>query len=71
MLKWLLFLLIVYVLYRLWRHAPAQPRAADEDGENMLRCELCGVHFPQREAVRDSNHIFCSEQHHASWKQGR
>lgn len=70
MLKWLLFLLIVYLLYRLWHHAPA-PRAKDAKGENMMRCELCGLHVPEREAVREGSHVFCGEQHRASWKQGR
>ena len=71
MLKWLLFLLVVYLLYRLWHQAPAGSRPNDAKGENMACCELCGLHFPEHEAVREGEHVFCSEQHRASWKPGR
>lgn len=71
MFKWLLFLLIVYLLYRFWHQAPAMPRSTEAESENMMRCELCGLHFPEHEAVREGEHVFCSEQHRASWKQGR
>ena len=31
--------------------------------ENMVRCELCGLHVPEKEAVRRGTHLYCSESH--------
>lgn len=34
------------------------------EGEKMVQCEYCGVHFPASEAIRADGHIYCSEEHH-------
>lgn len=33
------------------------------EGEKMVQCEYCGVHFPSSEAVSVDGHIYCSEEH--------
>lgn len=34
------------------------------EGEKMVQCEHCGVHFPASEAIRDlDGHIYCTEEH--------
>lgn len=33
------------------------------EGERMVQCEYCGVHFPASEAVSVDGHIYCSEEH--------
>lgn len=31
--------------------------------QNMVRCTYCGVHFPENDAIRDNNKLFCCEEH--------
>lgn len=31
--------------------------------ENMVRCERCGLHVPESEAVRRDGHNYCSPAH--------
>ena len=32
-------------------------------GENMVRCNACGVHLPTSEAVTSRGEFFCSKEH--------
>ncbi len=29
----------------------------------MLKCEECGLHIPEHEAIRQGDHVFCSLEH--------
>ncbi len=29
----------------------------------MLKCEECGLHIPDHEAIKQGNHVFCSLEH--------
>jgi uncharacterized protein len=29
----------------------------------MLRCEYCGLHVPESEAVRADGHMYCCKEH--------
>lgn len=31
--------------------------------KTIVRCEHCGVHIPQEEALHINQHYFCSEEH--------
>ena len=31
--------------------------------KDMVRCETCGLHLPVDEAIRESDHYFCSVEH--------
>ena len=43
----------------------AEPRAVGQ-GELMVRCAHCGIHFPQSEALAGGEHRFCSPAHRAA-----
>ena len=36
---------------------------SDNKNNKMLKCEECGLHIPQQEAIRQGNHVFCSLEH--------
>jgi uncharacterized protein len=53
---------IVRVLWRrqrLSRRGPATPLQVHD----VVRCVHCGLHVPQREAVRDGEQYYCSTAH--------
>lgn len=42
----------------------AQERVREADGEKMVQCAHCGIHFPASEAVTNaSGTLFCSIEH--------
>jgi uncharacterized protein len=38
---------------------PAAPRGA----EDMVRCNVCGIHLPRSESLTSHGDFFCSEEH--------
>jgi uncharacterized protein len=52
----------VYLLLKSFR-APLSKNAAETPAENMVRCEQCGVHLPEKEALKSAGHFYCSEAH--------
>ncbi len=69
MLKWLLFLLLLWVGISLWNKgrvhsADATRRPAPAPDERMVACANCGVHLPESEALRgDGGASFCCDEH--------
>lgn len=67
---------ISFVVFILWSIArrTAQQEAADQQRPSpkstpevkqgkMLRCDECGVHFPQEESIMIGEKVFCCEEH--------
>ena len=40
----------------------AHPHAS-RHGEDMVRCQVCGVHLPKSEAITSRGEMFCSREH--------
>jgi uncharacterized protein len=69
----ILLLVILGAAWYLWRRfgpllrrllsGEAGKPAADTQAVVMLRCEHCGLHIASDEAVRDGQHVYCSEAH--------
>ena len=71
----LLFLaFLIWLGWVLWRRVKALldatgtasrgPSAGSPQQLHMLRCEHCGLHVPEHEAVRALNgHVYCCEDH--------
>lgn len=58
----LIFLIIRAMLRRARFEKEARQKV--EGPKRMLRCEQCGLHFPENEAVRTADgHVYCSEEH--------
>jgi uncharacterized protein len=62
MLKWFLIFAIAWIIYRYLTRPPARSQQP-ESAEKMLECAECGVRFPESEAVRADDRVFCSEAH--------
>jgi uncharacterized protein len=59
--------LVIWLIYRALRNQAekiqrrerkTRPRVA-----NVVKCDLCGVHVPEAEAVKSHGRVFCSQQH--------
>lgn len=42
---------------------PSQPRKQKDQATRIVRCEYCGLHVPEPEAVRHEGHVYCSDEH--------
>jgi uncharacterized protein len=66
MLKLFLFLvvgwLVITLIKRQQRHI-ANDAAPQEKTDDMVACEVCGVHTPKSEAISSQNLYYCSEAH--------
>ena len=60
--------LLAWLVYRMIRKAFSKPRAQGPRepqrlSTKMVRCEQCGIHVPQDEAVPGDGRYFCSAEH--------
>lgn len=59
--------LIIWFVIRLYRRlstaTPRQPDTSARPVENMVRCEVCGVHVPEKHALEKNHHYYCSQAH--------
>ncbi len=61
LLAWIAYLVLKNFLRRVRRHSPEPPR--QKAFTRVLRCQRCGVHVPEDEAVHKEGKVYCSEQH--------
>lgn len=59
--------LVLAVLYLFRRSAPPPsspsfPQQSNQ-GEDMVRCAVCGVHLPRSEALMSGGAFFCGQEH--------
>lgn len=74
-MKFLLFLIAVFVLFWMlrgsWRRARRPP--SDSSGapapQAMLSCAQCGLHLPRDEALPGRGGVFCSAAHRTAYEQ--
>ena len=55
-------LLLYIIISNLIRNSRRE-RLNAVDSERMVRCEHCGLHIVEKEALRDERHYFCSPAH--------
>jgi uncharacterized protein len=67
LLKLLLIFFVAYLAYRLVRYAKSLPGQSDpsklESEGDMVRCSVCGIHFPKSEGFLAGGKYYCSEEH--------
>lgn len=63
---------VVFIVWSIVRRAaqqeaekqrPAPKLTPEVKQSKMLRCDECGVHFPQEESVQVGKKVFCCEEH--------
>ena len=71
MLKLLLLALAVWLVISILKHRQVSPRRPPptEKSANMVRCDICGVHLPESEAIRSNQLHYCCEAHFLQRKQ--
>ena len=71
-MKYLVVLAVLLIAFWFWRSAREAGRAdaaaapkkpAPPPRLEMVRCETCGVHLPETEAVRANATYYCSVEH--------
>jgi len=58
--------LLVYWILKGHRRSIGRPGAAPpaaKPGEDMVRCEHCGVHLPRSESITTQGRFFCTPEH--------
>jgi uncharacterized protein len=73
--RFLLFVLILYVLWMLgknWLRQQEMRNAARKNktklaSAKVVRCKQCDVHLPEQEAIRDGDEWFCKPAHQRAW----
>lgn len=79
LLSWVLLAVLAWGAYRfvllIKRRAEAartQEGAAPRSGpQRIVRCDRCGVHVPESEAIADADRHYCSEAHRDEARRGR
>jgi len=64
----LALIFIVWLVIHFAKRLLATRKRTDATGKkekiaNMVRCEVCGLHIPEKEAIHHGEHYFCSEAH--------
>lgn len=77
-MRYLILILAIFLLVyiaRMLLSSRAKHRTVQEQPQprprrrvsNMVRCEQCGLHLPEKEAIRRHGHSFCSREHAKEW----
>lgn len=55
---------IAYRLVKRWlANMPRETKPPRNNIEQMVRCQYCGLHIPQEEAIHDQDDWYCSKEH--------
>lgn len=66
LLRLIIIGLLVWLAYRLIRKLAAPARGKERGRlhhEEMVRCEVCGLHVPRTSALCRDDRFFCSREH--------
>jgi uncharacterized protein len=75
-MKYLLFLVVVFVLLWLLRGAMTSRRRGGaapppQAPQEMIACAHCGVHLPRDEALPGRGGVFCGDAHRAAFEKAQ
>lgn len=64
LLVWIAIIVAAIWLWRRYFSKPAKRSSAPRDEPpRMVRCEQCGVHVPEAQALQQEGHWYCSQDH--------
>ena len=59
--------LVIWLIYRALRNQAEKLQRREQKTRprvaNVVKCEFCGVHVPETEAVKSHGRLFCSPEH--------
>ncbi|MTI64650.1 PP0621 family protein [Methylophaga sp.] len=64
-------LLLYIIIGNLLRKSKTPSNTAPGSSERMVRCEHCGLHIIETEALEDNRQFFCSHEHLEAHRQSR
>jgi uncharacterized protein len=64
-------IVVIYFVVRALLRRRRLQRPARTVTADMVRCRRCGVHLPQRDAVRGADGWYCSNEHRKAGSDGR
>jgi len=65
-MRFLLLIAAIFVGFMIVKHFMAgrvQPKKKLPESTPMVRCEHCGVHLPQQDAVSAEGKYYCNDEH--------
>ena len=77
MMKFLLILLLLFLIYQLWKPSRSKKKSAQKVASNkkpqieahpMVQCSACEVFVPKDETITHKGQIFCSEKCRGEYK---
>jgi len=68
LIRFLAITFIIWLVIHLLRRVMFKPRPKPGGGQTMkigtvVKCEVCGLHIPENEAVIDEGQYYCSTEH--------
>lgn len=63
--------LLLYIIISSLVRKSKNPPSSAVDSERMVRCEHCGLHIVEKEALEDNRQYFCSREHLEAHRQSR
>lgn len=64
-------LLLYIIIGSLIRKNKMTSHTTSGSSQRMVRCEYCGLHIVEKEALRDNQHYFCSKAHLEAYRQSQ
>lgn len=63
MTKYLLLLLIIWLVWRIYKGLRQTASAQNPQGEDMVRCAVCKIYLPKRLASKGSDLVYYCPDH--------
>ena len=67
LIRVIILVAIIWLVYRLIKQWRAQTHSLkknkQEKIETVVKCDQCGIHIPENEAIADNTGTFCSKAH--------
>ncbi|WP_438971815.1 PP0621 family protein [Methylophaga sp.] len=63
--------LLLYIIISNLLRKSRKPSLSSTTSERMVRCEQCGLHIIEKEALEDNRQFFCSRDHLEEHRQSR
>ena len=65
LIRLIVIALIIYLVIQIFKRWAANKKASISNPEEtkMVRCEICQLHIPEKEALKQAGNYYCSKEH--------